>query len=53
MICIVSYGAYHNGGERLYRWPMTHTMSSLNLALQWHLWGPKVHNNSHVRMVLS
>ena len=30
------------------RWSMTYNMSGLNMALQWHLWAPHVHSNSHV-----
>ena len=42
-----------SSGGWLYRWPMTHNMSSLSLALQWHLWVLHVHDNSHVNIVFS
>ena len=34
-------------------WPMRHNMSGLNLTLQWHLWAPHVHDNSHVGVMFS
>ena len=42
-----------SGGGWLYGCPMTHNMSGLNLALQWHLWVPHVHGNSHVGTVFT
>ena len=50
---MVSYGAGASSGEWLYGWPMMHNMSGLNMALQWHLWVPHVHNSSHVGIVFS
>ena len=41
------------GGGWLYGCPNTHNMYGLNFALQWHLWVPHVHGNSHVGMVFS
>ena len=34
-----------------YTGDLTHNMSGLNLALQWHLWAPHVHGNSHASTV--
>ena len=48
---ILVVGVYDGGW--LYGCPMTHSMSSLNLALQWHLWVPHVHGNSHAGTVFS
>lgn len=35
------------GGGLLYGKPITLSMSSLSLALQWHRWAPQVHGSSH------
>lgn len=48
MNCMITSGVGAFGGGWLYGWPMTHSMSSLNIALQWHLSVPHVHGNSHV-----
>jgi hypothetical protein len=45
------YGDFCRRGLRwgwLYGCPITHNMSGLNMAMQWHLWVPHVHGNSHV-----
>ena len=41
------------GGGWLYGCPIMHSIYGLNLALQWHLWVPHVHGNSHVGTVFS
>ena len=49
--CRVSSGGGGWGGGVW--WPMRHNMSGLNLTLQWHLWAPHVHDNSHVGVMFS
>ena len=44
---MVSFGARASGGGWLYGLLMTHSMSRLSLALQWHFWVPHVHGSSH------
>ena len=51
--CMVSFGAGVSRGGWLYGWPMTHSISSLSLAKQWHLWTPHVHGSSHGGIVFS
>ena len=50
---MVSSGVGASGGGWSYGWPMTQSMSGLNLVLQWHLWAPHVHSSSHVDTVFS
>ena len=42
-----------SGGENLYGCPSMHSMSSLSLALQWHLWVLHVHGSNHGGTVFS
>ena len=53
MNCMVILVVRVSGGGWLYGCPMTHNISSLHRALQWHLWVPHVHGNSHVGTVFS
>ena len=53
MNCMVTPVVGVFGWGWLYGCPMTHSMSDLNLALQWHLWVPHVHGSSHVGTTLS
>ena len=53
MNCVVIPVVGVSVGGWLYGCPMTHSMSDLNLALQWHLWVPHVHGSSHAGMVFS
>ena len=43
MNCMVHYSVGASSGGWLYGWPMMHSMSDLNLALQW---TPYVHNST-------
>ena len=51
MNCMVIPVVGASGGGWLYGCSMTHNMSGLNMALQWHLWVPHVHGSSHVGTV--
>ena len=48
---MVNYGVGASCGGWLYGWPMTHNMSGLNMALQWHLWASHGHGSSHIGIV--
>jgi hypothetical protein len=55
MNCTVSVGLGWFGGFALYGWLRMQSISSLNLALHWHLciWLLQVHGNSHCGIVFS
>ena len=51
--CIMRLSIGFGGGSFLYGSPLTHRMSGLNLALQWHLWCSHVQGRSHEGTVFS
>ena len=53
MNCMVIFVVEVYGDGWLYGCPITHSIYGLNLVLQWHLWVPHVHGNSHVGTVFS